>query len=168
MGKPTPLAIVICVFQAAVSSSLDQPEDVNEALKASSQSVVTLSCLDSHKKEIHRGKGVVVSAEGLVLTNYHILSGAHSAKALIVKDEIRQKVDWEDVFYPGYERAEAAAKKKKLRGRWVKLAGIVAVDRNLNLAVVRIEGKGYRPAPLSPSDRMEIGDRVFIVAEEES
>ncbi|MBS3820118.1 trypsin-like peptidase domain-containing protein, partial [bacterium] len=144
-------------------------QEVEETLKECSQKVVTLIAYDSHKKEISRGKGVIISSDGLVLTNYHLLSQAHSAKAFISKQKIHKKVDWENVFYPGYERKKKGEDKKKLSKRKkLDVQGLVDVDKSLDLALIRIKGKGFSAAPVSQSDSFQIGNKVLIVVEEES
>jgi tetratricopeptide (TPR) repeat protein len=162
--------LVICLIFITFSGAFSTPqEDVVEILKDSNLSVVTLMMYDSGKKLISEGKGVIIAPEGLVLTNYHLISQAHSGKARLATGRISKKVEWEDVFYPGFETAAAAAaKKKKPKGRVVDVEGIVSVDKKLDLALIKIKGRGLSSAKLSSSDQFEIGDKTHIVVDQEA
>lgn len=145
-------------------------EELEEILKESNQAVVSLSVLDSKKKEICQGKGVVVSSDGLVLTNYHLICQAHSIKAFLSTGEkIMKRVEWENVFYPGFERARSRkSEEKKTKGKWLNVSGVVGVDKNLDFALLKIDKKDCYSSPLSPSDELKIGDRVIIIVDDES
>jgi tetratricopeptide (TPR) repeat protein len=157
------------IFFTFTASFSAQQEDVSEILKDSNLSVVTLMMYDSGKKLLSEGKGVIIAPNGLVLTNYHLISQAHSAKAHLATGRISKRVEWEDVFYPGFETAAAAAaKKKKPKGRVVDVEGIVSVDKKLDLALIKIKGRGLPTATLSSSDNFEIGNKTHIVVEQEA
>jgi len=144
-------------------------EEVDEFLKGSNQAVVSIVAYDSDKKEIGQGKGVIVSSDGLILTNYHLICLAHSAKVHLAVGKIRKKVEWKDVFAPGYERAGTEKiKTKKPKGKWVNVEGVVGVDKNLDFVVLKIGKKGYTALQLATSDKFEIGDKALIIVGEES
>jgi len=144
-------------------------EEVDEFLKGSNQAVVSIVAYDSDKKEIGQGKGVIVSSDGLILTNYHLICLAHSAKVHLAVGKIKQKVEWKDVFAPGYERSGTARMKaKKPKGKWVNVEGVVGVDKNLDFVVLKIGKKGYTALQLAASDKFEIGDKAHIIVGEES
>ena len=142
-------------------------EKVEEILKDSNQAVVSIVAYDSDKKEIGQGKGVIVSSDGLILTNYHLICLAHSAKVHLPAGKIRGKVEWEDVFSPGYDRA-GTKKTKKPKGKWINVEGVVAVDKNLDFVVLKIGKKGYTALQLAASDKFEIGNKAHIIVGEES
>lgn len=144
-------------------------EKVDEILKESNQAVVSIVAYDSDKKEIGQGKGVIVSSDGLILTNYHLICLAHSAKVHLAVGKIKKKVEWKDVFAPGYERAGTEKMKtKKPKGKWINVEGVVGVDKNLDFAVLKIGKKGYTALQLAASDKFEIGDKALIIVGEES
>ena len=114
MGRKLSLFILMTtILFLFTNPTVGQQEDISEVLKTSNQAVVTIAVYDSSKKEIGQGKGVIVSPDGLVLTNYHLISQAHSARVRLASGKISKKVEWDDVFYPGYERTGAEQKKKK-------------------------------------------------------
>ena len=147
---------------------LGQQEEISEVLKSCNQSVVTIAVYDASKKELGQGKGVIVSPDGLILTNYHLISQAHSARVRLTSGKISKKVEWDDVFYPGYERTGMDQKKKKSKGKWVNVEGVVTMDKSLDFALIKIGKKGHPASPVSSSDQFELGHKVFIVADEES
>ncbi len=169
MGRKLSLFILITAVILLFSHpSLSQQEDISDVLKSSNQAVVTIVVYDASKKELGQGKGVIVSSDGLVLTNYHLISQAHSARVHLTSEKISKKVEWDDVFYPGYERTGVEQKKKRSKGKWVDVEGIVTIDKSLDFALIKIEKKGHPASSVSSSDQFELGHKVFIVADEES
>jgi serine protease Do len=80
------------------------------------------------------GSGVVVSADGLVLTNHHVIEGA---------EDIRVAVERGHREYP---------------------AKVVGSDARTDLAVLRLEGaKDLVPIAWGDSDRIAIGDPVLAI-----
>ena len=167
------ILIFLSVFFFISANSVHQ-EEISEVLKECNQAVVKIVAFDSNKKEIATGKGIIVSADGLVLTNYHLVCQANSAKALLPGGKISRKVEWEDVFHPSVElagvgRADGKKKeKKKEKGKWVKVVGIVNFDKNIDFALIKVEKKGYTFSQPSGSASFEIGKKIFIIADEES
>jgi tetratricopeptide (TPR) repeat protein len=149
-----------------------QQEEVAEALEELNQSVVSLTVYDSNKNQIAEGKGIIVSSDGLVLTNYHLICQGHSAKVRLPgKEKIRKKIDWENVFYPSVDLKGVGrkdAKTKKPKGKMVNVEGVVGLDKSLDLALLQIKGKGLSVPQLTSSDQFEIGNKTLIVVEDEA
>lgn len=79
------------------------------------------------------GSGVIVDAEGYVVTNHHVIAGA----------------DRVDVHLAD--------------GRSVSYAQVVGSDPLTDLAVLKIGGGNLVAAPWGPSDELEVGDWVLAV-----
>lgn len=79
------------------------------------------------------GSGIIMSKDGYILTNYHIIEGASSA--------------W---VYPLIES----------NGYEAKLVGYAA---ELDLAVLKVEGHGFIPAEFGSSRSLEVGDTVYAL-----
>jgi serine protease Do len=56
-------------------------ENVAAVVKRSSDAVVLIVTSDSTGRETALGSGFLVSADGKVVTNFHVIKGAHSAVA---------------------------------------------------------------------------------------
>jgi tetratricopeptide (TPR) repeat protein len=150
-----------------------QQEEIAEAIEDLNQPVVTLLVYDSNKTQIAEGKGVIVSSDGLVLTNYHLICRGYSAKARLAGGKIQKKVDWKNVFYPsadlgGVDQKDVKEKKKKPKGKLVNVEGIVGLDKSLDLALLQIKGRGYSVPQLTTSDQFEIGTRALVVVDDEA
>jgi len=172
MGRNISIFYKVIVFFTILISPVAYAlqEKATDALNKSPQAVVSITVYDSNKKILAQGKGVIVSPNGLVLTNYHLICQGYSAKVhLAASEKIRKKVDWENVFYPGFERTRASqAEKKKLKGKWVTVEGVMGIDKNLDFALLKLEKKGYVSSQLSTSDQFEIGDNALVVVDDES
>jgi len=79
------------------------------------------------------GSGVIVSKDGYIVTNHHVVDGA---------DEIK-------VSIPG-DRTEYDAK-------------IIGTDKKSDIAVIKINGKKFNAIKLYDSDKVKIGDIVFAL-----
>jgi serine protease Do len=79
------------------------------------------------------GSGVIVSTDGYVLTNNHVVSGADEVKVSIGESSTR------------YD------------------AKVVGTDALADLAVLKIEAQDLHPATLGDSDQIQVGDDVFAI-----
>jgi len=148
-------------------------EDPADVLKDATQAVVHLTAFDADKNPIGEGRAVIVSSTGLVLTSYHLISQAHTAKVYITNTKIRKHIDWDNVFHPsvklsGVGRADTQSTAKKPKGKARDVEGIVAVDRGLNLALIKIKSKNTPAATLCTNAAFEMGDKALFVADAEA
>jgi len=79
------------------------------------------------------GSGVIVSSDGYIVTNHHVVDGA---------DEIK-------VAIPG-DRTEYDAK-------------IIGTDKKSDIAVIKIKGKNFNAIKLYDSEKAKVGDVVFAL-----
>jgi len=105
MAKTTKyLLLIVLLVYFTTPMVQSQQEDPSAILNNSEWAVVTLVVYDSGKKEIARGKAVIVSPDGYVLTNYHLVCQGVSAKVEIPKrTKAIKKVEWENVFAPSVD-----------------------------------------------------------------
>ena len=158
------ITLVLCLAPMTYSAQDDETSILNDSDKA----VVTLIVFDGSKREQGRGKAVIISPEGHVLTSYHLVSQAKSAKIEMLKEaKVVKKVDWESFISPSAE-ADAGKKKKKPKVKTVDVMGITAVDQNLNIEVLKLKGKGFPSAPISSVEKFEIGEITLIALDDES
>lgn len=88
---------------------------------------------DNNREQNSLGSGVIMSKDGLVLTNYHVIEGA---------DEVHVV----------------------LSNKREYLAKVVSVDKRTDLALLKIEDRGYFPyLTASPQENLEVGDVVLAI-----
>ncbi len=85
------------------------------------------------KRQIGGGTGFVISADGLILTNRHVVSDAEAE----------------------YEAATSDGR--------VLPAKVVAVDAILDIAVLKVEAQDLPVAPLGESSKLEAGETVIAI-----
>ena len=85
------------------------------------------------KQENSLGSGVIISKDGYIVTNYHVVADA---------DEIVVTVNNSDQEY---------------------IAKLIGVDKGSDLAVIKIEAKELNPIAISNADDIKLGDVVFAI-----
>ena len=83
-------------------------------------------------EEYGSGSGFIVSENGYVLTNAHVVSGAAAV----------------DVLFSDGEK---------------KPAFVVGADVNTDIAVLKMEGEGYRALPIGDSSSLRVGEYVIAI-----
>ena len=89
--------------------------------------------LDNNGQPIAQGSGFVISKDGRVVTNYHVIKTGSSA---IVKLP-------NGAFFP--------------------VDGVVAFDKDRDIAVIKAHGENFHTVPLGDSSRVEVGDEVIAI-----
>ncbi len=87
------------------------------------------------------GTGFVISEDGYILTNYHVIEDAYTTGSVI------------NVMFSsasGYDTIEYTAE-------------VVGFDRNNDVAVIKIDASGLTAATLGSSDDLRVGDTVYAV-----
>ena len=106
---------------------------VADLVKKSSDAVVLIVISNSAGQETALGSGFLVSADGEIATNYHVIKDAHSA---IVKLS-------NGAFFP--------------------VSAVLASDRAKDLAIIKVKGKNLPFLSLAESDKLHVGDRVVAI-----
>lgn len=83
------------------------------------------------------GSGVLVSPDGLMLTNNHVISSARDRPADTVRVSLEGRGDFE--------------------------ARIIGRDRRTDIALLQLEGGGFPYLRMADSDHLRVGDIVFAV-----
>jgi S1-C subfamily serine protease len=108
-------------------------ENVAAVVKRSSDAVVLIVTSDSTGRETALGSGFLVSADGKVVTNFHVIKGAHSAVARLPNG----------AFFP--------------------IDGVLAADVDGDLVLLKVQGKGLPFLTLNASAGLQVGDRVVAI-----
>ena len=120
-------SLFLCVLSLLVSlphSRLPPRKDIPAIAKAANGAIVTIITADNDKP-IAQGTGFLVSADGVIVTNYHVIETGNVA---IVKfpDNTAFPVD-----------------------------GVLAADKVRDLAIIKIHGKTFRTLTLGNSDEFK-------------
>ena len=106
--------------------------NASDLVSRAAQSVVGIRSLDGRR--IGQGTGIVLSAEGDVLTNAHVVEGARTVR----------------IFLPGADEGREAQ--------------VVGTDEREDLALLRLaDTKGLVPAQLGTSAAVRLGDQVLAI-----
>jgi hypothetical protein len=106
---------------------------VADVVKQSSDAVVLIVISDSAGQETALGSGFLISADGEIVTNHHVIKDAHSA---IVKLS-------NGAFFP--------------------VSGVLADDPERDLAVIKVNGKNLPFLSLAEIDKVHVGDHVVAI-----
>ena len=96
-------------------------------------------------KQRGTGSGVILDPEGYIVTNLHVVEGAISLKALLPRPSVVE-AEYKSILKP--------------EGKLVN-AQIIGVDRETDLAVIKIEGTGFPYLKFGDSDLINKGELVF-------
>jgi hypothetical protein len=108
-------------------------ETVADIVKRSSDAVVLIVISNSVGQETALGSGFLVSADGEIVTNYHVIKEAHSA---IVKLS-------NGAFFP--------------------VSGVLASDADKDLAIIKVGGKNLPFLTLGDINNLHVGDHVVAI-----
>jgi S1-C subfamily serine protease len=124
--------LVFSLLTALNSSALSQ-ENVADVVKRSTDAVVLIVISDSSGTETTLGSGFLASADGEIVTNYHVIKDAHSA---IVKLS-------NGAFFP--------------------VNGVLASDSDKDLAIVKVNGKNLPFLSLGELEKVQVGEHVVAI-----
>jgi Trypsin-like peptidase domain len=107
-------------------------KDIPAIAKAANGAIVIVITA-AGDKPIAQGTGFLVSADGVIVTNYHVIKEGNVA---IVK-------------FPD--------------GTVLPVDGVLAADKVRDLAVIKIHGKSFRTLTLGNSDQVQVGEEVVAI-----
>jgi hypothetical protein len=107
--------------------------DMSQLVKSSIDAVVLILVNDASGRPVAQGSGFLISSDGRIVTNHHVIDGAMSA---IVKLN---------------------------NGSFFPVEGIIADDPEHDLAVIKVSGKNLPYLSLEDSDSLVVGQRVLAI-----
>jgi S1-C subfamily serine protease len=108
-------------------------KDIPTIAKAANGAIVSIITSGADGKPLAQGTGFLVSTDGRIVTNYHVIDGASSA---IVK-------------LPD--------------GAFYNVDGVFAFDKARDLAVIKAHGQNFRVVTLGNSDRVQVGEEIVAI-----
>lgn len=134
---PTPALAVFILLSVATAQSPKPAKDVSTIAREAGPSVVRVVLRDEKGMELGSGSGFVVSGDGKVVTNYHVIHAAGTTQA-----EIR--------FTDGAS---------------YQVRGVLATSEDHDLAVLKLDsvGKQFSPLQMGDSNRVSVGEHVVAI-----
>ena len=126
-------SMILLVVGVVAAQSAPPRKDIPAIAKAGNDVVVSIITSDKDGKPVAQGTGFLVSTDGRIVTNYHVIKGASSA---IVK-------------LPD--------------GAFYDVDGVVAFDKTRDLAVIKAHGQNFRVVTLGNSDRVQVGEEIVAI-----
>ena len=127
---------VAAVFASLVLAVACMPSiclgDADRIYKENSPAVVVVVSINSEGKPVSQGSGFLVREDGVIVTNYHVVSMASDIKIKI-----------------GY----------KVRN----IEGLLHVDPENDIAIIKVEGKDYPKVRLGDANKVQIGEKIYAV-----
>ncbi len=124
---------IVCILLMAGSSLSAEQTSVADIVKHSSDAVVLITISDSLGHETALGSGFLVSPDGEIVTNFHVIKDAHTATV------------------------------KLSNGAFFPASGIIASDAKKDLAIIKVDGRGLPFLTLASMDKISPGDHVVAI-----
>lgn len=106
---------------------------MSQLVKSSIDAVVLIVVKDADGKPVVEGSGFLVSSDGRIVTNHHVIAGATSATV------------------------------KLNNGAFFPVEGVIADDPEHDLAVIKVNGKNLPHLGLQGSDNLALGQQVLAI-----
>ena len=124
---------ILYLFLALQQATCQPSLSVSDVVKRSSDAVVQVVVSDKSGQETALGSGFLISNDGSIVTNYHVIKGGHSA---IVK---------------------------LANGAFFPVEGVLAVDVDRDLVILKVAGKNLPFLPVGNSADVRVGDHVVAI-----
>ncbi len=115
------------------SPTTTRRKDIPAIAKAANGAIVSIVMSDKDGHAIAQGSGFLISKDGRIVTNYHVIENGSSA---IVK-------------LPD--------------GAFFVVDGVLAFDKARDVAVIKAHGENFRTLTLGNSDRLQVGEEVVAI-----
>ncbi|MGF1669569.1 MAG: trypsin-like peptidase domain-containing protein [Balneolaceae bacterium] len=96
-------------------------------------------------RNLKNGSGVIVDSEGYIITNRHVIDQAKTIQILL-PPSFEEDISDESILRPEGD---------------ILVADVVGMDAETDIAVLKIEGSGYRSLKFGDSQNLRAGDIVF-------
>lgn len=134
-----------------------------DIIKNATPSVVLIKSEFTEAGEVGTGTGFVISADGYIMTNCHVIRTTY-------KVPVSSGFDYSNPF--SFFGSSYSIEEKTTNADKVTItlsdgseheAEIVGSDENTDLAILKIDAKGLIPAVIGSSDSLEMGDEVLTL-----
>jgi hypothetical protein len=129
----TPVVAFLLLLFAPADQAQQPQRSVSDVVKSTVESVVLIVVSDDGGKAIAEGSGFIASSDGKIVTNHHVIPGAHSAVV------------------------------KLNNGAFFAVDGVLADDPDHDIAVLKVSGKNLPALMLADSNALSVGDHVVAI-----
>jgi S1-C subfamily serine protease len=137
MQKLTGILCSLLILMAPVVAQKPTPKSPSEIAKEQSPAVVVIEQLDVSGNVMGQGSGFIVTPNGAVITNLHVVQGAASLRVKLPSGDVYRTTD------------------------------IVDYDEGKDLAIVKIKGFRLPVVRLGDSDLTEVGEPIVAIGSPE-
>lgn len=127
------LLVATMSAQNAPSTNKGRHLDIPAISREANGAVVSIIMADNKGQPITQGSGFVVTRNGLVVTNYHVIKSGTSAVI------------------------------KLPDGSFFTVEGVLAFDKDHDIAVIKAHGTNFKTVAWGDSDRLQVGDEVVAI-----
>lgn len=104
-----------------------------EISKLSGSAVVYIEVSDKNNKPLGTGSGFIVNSSGYIVTNYHVIDKAYTARV------------------------------KLIDGRKFSVVNVIAYDEEKDIAILKVNASGLPAVKLGDSDNIRNGDKIVAI-----
>ncbi len=130
---PTSCLALLITLAASPARGQQSPSSMSDLVKSTVDAVVLIVVNDENGKPMAEGSGFIISPDGKIVTNHHVVGGARSATV------------------------------KLNNGALFRVEGIIADDPDHDLAVIKVSGKNLPTLTFANSDKVSVGDHVVAI-----
>ena len=127
------LLVAAMSAQNAPSSNKGRHLDIPAISREANGSIVSIVMSDKDGHPITQGSGFLISKDGRIVTNYHVIKNGSSAVV------------------------------KLPNGTFFAVDGVLASDKNRDVAIIKAHGADFRTLTLGDSDRLQVGEEVVAI-----
>ena len=127
------VSLILLVAGIVAAQSAPSPKNIPAIAKAANGAVVSIIMSDTDGQPIAQGTGFLISKDGRIVTNYHVIASGSSA---IVK-------------FPD--------------GAFFLVDGVLEADKTRDVAVIKAHGEHFRTLALGNSDRLQVGEEIVAI-----
>jgi V8-like Glu-specific endopeptidase len=127
------LLVAAMLAQNAPSTNKGGRLDIPAISREAHGAVVSIVVSDKNGHPVAQGSGFLISKDGQVVTNYHVIKNGSSA---VIK-------------FPD--------------GAFFVVDGVLASDKDRDVAIIKAHGNDFRALTLGDSDRLQVGEEVVAI-----
>jgi len=127
------LLVAAMSAQNAPSSHNGHHLDIPAISREANGSIVSIVMSDKDGHPIAQGSGFLISKDGHVVTNYHVIRNGRSA---VIK-------------FPD--------------GTFFAVDGVLVSDEDRDVAIIKVHGNGFKALTLGDSDQLQVGEEVVAI-----